>query len=37
MAALPDAAKVLLAVAMLFGRLEMFIFLALFARGFWKA
>ncbi len=35
--ALPDAAKILLAVAMLFGRLEMFIFLALFARGFWRA
>jgi trk system potassium uptake protein TrkH len=35
--ALPDAAKVLLAVAMLFGRLEMFIFLALFAKGFWKS
>jgi trk system potassium uptake protein TrkH len=36
-AALPDAAKLLLACAMLFGRLEMFIFLALFAKGFWKA
>ncbi|HXP96355.1 MAG TPA: TrkH family potassium uptake protein [Telmatospirillum sp.] len=35
-AALHDAAKILLALAMLFGRLEMFIFLALFAKGFWK-
>jgi trk system potassium uptake protein TrkH len=34
--ALPDAAKALLAAAMLFGRLEMFVFLALFARGFWR-
>jgi trk system potassium uptake protein TrkH len=35
-AALPDAAKALLVAAMLFGRLEMFIFLALFSREFWK-
>ncbi|MDR3437620.1 TrkH family potassium uptake protein [Telmatospirillum sp.] len=35
-AGLPDAAKVLLAAAMLFGRLEMFVFLALFAKGFWR-
>ncbi|PKU26123.1 TrkH family potassium uptake protein [Telmatospirillum siberiense] len=34
---LPDAAKLLLSAAMLFGRLEMFIFLALFAKGFWRA
>lgn len=35
--ALPDPAKILLAAAMLFGRLEMFVFLALFAKGFWRA
>jgi trk system potassium uptake protein TrkH len=35
-AALPDAAKWLLAAAMLFGRLEMFVFLALFSPTFWK-
>lgn len=34
---LPGAAKILLAAAMLFGRLEMFVFLALFAKGFWRA
>jgi trk system potassium uptake protein TrkH len=35
-AALPAAAKWLLAAAMLFGRLEMFILLAVFSRDFWK-
>jgi trk system potassium uptake protein TrkH len=35
-AALPDAAKWLLAGGMLFGRLEMFLILALFARTFWE-
>jgi trk system potassium uptake protein TrkH len=35
-AGLPGAAKWLLAAAMLFGRLEMFIVLALFSRDFWK-
>ena len=35
-AALPSAAKWLLSAAMLFGRLEMFIVLALFSREFWK-
>lgn len=35
-AALPAAAKWLLAAAMLFGRLEMFIVLAVFSRDFWK-
>jgi trk system potassium uptake protein TrkH len=35
-AAVPDAAKLLLAAAMLFGRLEMFLVLALFAKDFWR-
>jgi trk system potassium uptake protein TrkH len=35
-AALPDAAKWLLSAAMLFGRLEMFLFLAVFSRTFWE-
>jgi len=35
-AALPAAAKWLLAAAMLFGRLEMFIVLAVFSRDFWR-
>jgi trk system potassium uptake protein TrkH len=35
-ASLPDAAKWVLAIAMLFGRLELFTVLALLARGFWK-
>ncbi len=34
--AFPDAVKGLLSTAMLFGRLEMFLFLALFAREFWR-
>jgi trk system potassium uptake protein TrkH len=33
---LPDAAKWLLAGAMLFGRLELFLLLALFSRDFWQ-
>ena len=32
----PEAAKWLLAAGMLFGRLEMFILLALFNRAFWR-
>lgn len=35
-APLPDAAKVLLAGGMVFGRLEMFILAVLFVPGFWK-
>lgn len=35
-AGLPDAAKLLLAGGMLFGRLEMFVFLVLFLPNFWK-
>ncbi len=35
-AALPEMAKLLLAAGMLFGRLEMFIFLVLFVPSFWK-
>ncbi len=35
-APLPDAAKWLLASAMLFGRLELFLLLALFSRDFWQ-
>lgn len=33
---LPDAAKWLLAAAMLFGRLELFLLLAVFSRDFWQ-
>jgi trk system potassium uptake protein TrkH len=33
---LPDAAKWLLSAAMLFGRLELFLLLALFSRDFWQ-
>jgi trk system potassium uptake protein TrkH len=33
---LPDAAKWMLAAGMLFGRLELFLVLALFSRGFWR-
>jgi trk system potassium uptake protein TrkH len=33
---LPEAAKWLLAAAMLFGRLELFLVLALFSRDFWQ-
>jgi trk system potassium uptake protein TrkH len=33
---LPDAAKLLLAGGMLFGRLEMFVLLVLFVPNFWK-
>lgn len=35
-APLPEAAKILLALGMLLGRLEMFVLLALFAPTFWK-
>lgn len=35
-APLPDAAKILLALGMVFGRLEMFVLLVLFVPGFWK-
>lgn len=35
-ASLPDGAKVLLAVAMLLGRLEFFTVLVVFSRGFWR-
>ena len=35
-APLPDAAKLLLAAGMLFGRLEMFVLLVLFLPNFWK-
>ena len=35
-AAIPTAAKWLLSAGLLFGRLEMFIVLAIFSRGFWR-
>jgi trk system potassium uptake protein TrkH len=35
-AGLPDTAKLILSSAMLFGRLEMFLFLALFTGDFWR-
>lgn len=35
-AGLPDTAKILLAIGMLFGRLEMFVFLVLCVPSFWK-